>query len=63
MFKILTLNPGVDDALQTIQNDWEVDAVENLGTDSTFNHYVLVQYDTKVMPRPSGSLAASKKTK
>ena len=56
MFKILTLKPGVDDDLQAIQNQWEIDAVENLGADSTFNHYLLVQYDTK----PSPPLAAKK---
>ena len=57
MFKILTLKPGIDADLQTIQDQWEIDAVENLGTDSTFNHYLLVQYNTKPAPPLSGSLA------
>lgn len=45
MFKILTLEPTVDDKLQVIQKSWMIEAVQNLGTDSAFNHYLLVEYD------------------
>ncbi len=50
MFRILTLKPGVDAELQSIQDQYEVDAVENLGVDGTFNHYLLVQFNTKPGP-------------
>jgi hypothetical protein len=59
MFKILTLQPGVDAQLQAIQNEWQIDAVEHLGSDSELNHYLLVQYDTAppgtVNPAPPSS--------
>jgi len=63
MFKILSLQPHVDSQLQSIQDQWEIQAVTNLGTDSSFNHYLLVQYDTPtpgtVNPPLSGSVPLS----
>jgi hypothetical protein len=46
MFKILTLTTGVDDQLQSIQNNYEIDAVEVLGHDAQQNQYISVQYST-----------------
>ena len=64
MFKILTLQPGVDDKLQSIAQSYDVEAVTQLGADSAFNQYLLVQYDTKIPLVPanaSGSVDESAK--
>ena len=59
MFKILTLQTGVDQQLQSIAQNYDVEAVTSLGADSAFNQYLLVQYDTKIPLVPAQTSGSS----
>ncbi len=53
MFKILILQPDIDDKLQEIADKYDILAVTLLGEASAgteFKQYVLVQYGTKLPP-------------
>lgn len=47
MFKILTLQTDVDAQLQALTENgkYEIDGVDKLGADSSFNVYLLVEYN------------------
>ncbi len=65
MFKIMILNADAPDALEKLQDDYDVLSVQPLGFDSQ-NKYLLVQLATKTTPKSppsppsSGSVNAAK---